>query len=166
MKKFVSIALFVGIAAMIFSSCGKYEDGPGISLASKKGRVANDWIMDKQLVDGVEQEKTGYEEYYIYSLEKDGTGTMKVEAHTATYGDVDVEVEASETKVEWEFDDKKEQIRMRTANADGEFEDWSDDSWATILRLTSKEMWSKSTYTYNDGTNDVTVETEMHMKSK
>ena len=35
-------ALVAGMI-MILSSCGKYEDGPGISLRSKVGRVAGDW---------------------------------------------------------------------------------------------------------------------------
>lgn len=169
MKNLVSIGLLIGVIALVFTSCGKYEEGPSISLASKKGRVANEWIVEKQIVDGEDEELSGYEQYYIYALEKDGTGKMKVEAHTATYGGVDVPVAASETNLEWEFDDSKEQLRTRMENEDGTFDDWDEDDWSTIIKLKSNEMWLQDEYeidTDGDGTDDKTIISEMHMKSK
>ena len=45
MKKFKNLTYFTlaGVTSMGISSCGKYEDGPGFSLLSKKARVAGDW---------------------------------------------------------------------------------------------------------------------------
>ena len=37
--------------ALVFSGC-KYEDGPGISLRSKRDRIANEWIVDQFIYDG------------------------------------------------------------------------------------------------------------------
>lgn len=168
MKKLAYLTFSLGVFALLFAACGKYEDGPTFSLASKKARVANEWVIEKNIADGVEQELTGYEQYYSYIFEKDGTGKFKVEAHTQTYNGVDVDVAASETAIEWRFDDKKEKIQMRMADSNGQFEDW-DDEWSTILRLTSSEFWLQDQYSYDsdgDGTDDVTVTSETHLKSK
>lgn len=48
--KFVSIAL---LGAVSLYSC-KYEDGPGISLRSKRDRVANEWRVVKMIYGGVD----------------------------------------------------------------------------------------------------------------
>ena len=58
MKKIVKIsiiALLVGCTAFTFSGCGKYEDGPSISLLTKKARVAGTWGVEKYMVNGVDQ---------------------------------------------------------------------------------------------------------------
>ena len=49
--RFVSI---IAASAIIYS-CGKYDDGPKLSLASKKGRFAGTWKVDKYLRDGVDK---------------------------------------------------------------------------------------------------------------
>lgn len=42
MKKIILLTLVVVFATTLtFIGCGKYEDGPSISLASKKARVVN-----------------------------------------------------------------------------------------------------------------------------
>lgn len=73
MKK---IALFSMVALFIaasFSSCGKYEEGPGISLLPKKSRLANEWKVDKYVyADGTtvtpDENNTS-----VMTIEKDGT---------------------------------------------------------------------------------------------
>jgi hypothetical protein len=45
MKSIIKISLvLVMAAATIFSSCGKYEDGPAISLKSKTARLCREWV--------------------------------------------------------------------------------------------------------------------------
>ncbi|MBN2681921.1 MAG: hypothetical protein JXR58_05400 [Bacteroidales bacterium] len=146
MRKLLSIALFIGVTAIIFSSCGKYEEGPGISLKSKAGRLAGTWEYEKMIVDGTEQDISFYSDITT-TLEKDGTGKM-------TWGSLEMELE-------WEFDDKKENFRARTKNSTtGEMDEWGD--WAKILRLTSDEFW----ITEEETVGGATVVTETHMKKK
>ncbi|HET7819657.1 MAG TPA: hypothetical protein VFL70_10155 [Bacteroidia bacterium] len=52
MKK-ISKIIFVAvlISSTLFTSCGKYEEGPKISFASKKGRLTRKWVLEK-FIDG------------------------------------------------------------------------------------------------------------------
>jgi len=47
MIKFLNIIISAAIFGLLFSSCGKYEDGPGISFRSKKARLVNTWRPDR-----------------------------------------------------------------------------------------------------------------------
>lgn len=133
--KNVLIIAFLGITLM-FSSCGKYEEGPSISLRSKKARVAGDWVFEKQIVNGVEVPLTGVSDLVI-TYEKDGKGKY-------TSGGVTVEFE-------WKFSDDNEKMLSKFPTET----EWDE---STILRLTNKEMWSKEV----DGSNT----TEYHLKAK
>jgi hypothetical protein len=44
-----------------------------------------------------------------------------------------------ERSFEWEFDEKKENIRERSQSTLGEWSDWS--SYNQILKLTDNELW-------------------------
>ena len=44
MKTIFKFSLAIAAAGIFLSSCGKYEDGPKLSLASKKGRLCREWI--------------------------------------------------------------------------------------------------------------------------
>ena len=48
MKK---IFAFLFISAVLFS-CGKYEEGPGISLLTKKNRITNVWSLASRTTNG------------------------------------------------------------------------------------------------------------------
>ena len=48
MKK---IFAFLFISAVLFS-CGKYEEGPGISLLTKKNRITNVWSLASRTING------------------------------------------------------------------------------------------------------------------
>ena len=55
MKKVTSIALMMVFAlSLSFIGCKKYQEGPAISLASKKGRVEGVWKVSKSFTDGTE----------------------------------------------------------------------------------------------------------------
>ena len=137
MKTLKLTTLLVGLALVFGTSCGKYEEGPGISFASKKSRVANTWAMEKYIVAGDEQDISGFADVTM-EFTKDGK-------YTITFGS-----NGSEKGV-WEFGDKKETFKTKK---DGD--DTFDES--TIVRLTSKEFWTKETE------NGVT--TEIHLKEK
>lgn len=53
MKAFAKIAAIALAGTMALSAC-KYEHGPGISLRSKRDRVANEWLIDNLTIDGTD----------------------------------------------------------------------------------------------------------------
>lgn len=108
------------IAALVLviniSSCGKYEDGPAISLRSKKGRLVGEWeVVDIQGVGNLDGD-------LILEFEKEGDFTL-----TYDYGSYSYNQEG-----EWSFEDNKETIEIELED---EREDWE------IKRLTNNELW-------------------------
>jgi len=133
MKRFAIIFTIVAATAMIFSSCGKYEEGPSFSLMTKKARVVGTWTVTEITVDGEIQDMEGV--VIKSTLEKDGTGTMSATWSGFTFT----------SDLEWEFDEAKENLRTRTKEVDEtEFGDWEDGE---ILRLTNSECWIKTVET-------------------
>jgi hypothetical protein len=116
--RFLAAALLLG-ATLITTSCGKYEDGPGFSLLTKKARLVGDWDRKSVTSGNFTIEDTDDE---ITTFEKDGT--IKVSEDGVSYSGT------------WEFIDKKEKLRV--SYTEGSFT-FSDDY--TIRRLTNKELW-------------------------
>lgn len=140
MKKTLKLSLALLGFAMIFgtTSCKKYEEGPSLSLRSKKARVANTWVFDKYIVDGTEADLAA-------------SGLDKVEAEYKKDGNY--HIKSNGTEVDhgtWEFGDKKETII--TTDEDG------DKDTATIIKLKNKELWTKDTW------GGVTYESRMKAK--
>lgn len=54
MKKFLLFALFA-LTLVPFNSCKKYEEGPALSLLSKKQRAANTWNIVKYYENGTDK---------------------------------------------------------------------------------------------------------------
>jgi hypothetical protein len=124
------IASFLGIA-LLFSACGKYEEGPKLSLMSKKARVAGEWKIDKVTVNGTEVTLDETTKSMVMTLEKDGTGKTKV-----TWGGLTVESE-----LEWKFNDDKTKLMSRGKDLNGNWDtEWSESE---IMQLKNKEMMLK-----------------------
>lgn len=115
-------ALVLGIGVVVVS-CGKYEDGPGISLRSKKARLAGEWKVSKYSYDGVDG--TSFFADYTYTVDKEGTWT-------ATFGSLT-------SKGTWELVDSKENLKTVT---DGSSD--TDGDTVVITMLKNKEMHVKS----------------------
>lgn len=129
----LGFAAIIAVSA-ILSSCGKYEDGPKISLASKKSRLVNTWKLVQETENGVVLNLSGYS--VVTDIKKDGSYTT-----TYTYG-----IFSGTDVGTWQFSSDKESLIM-TSNGS------STASTATILRLKSKELWTKQvngTDTYED----------------
>lgn len=117
MKKFLVLALLSVIAV----SCGKYEEGPGFSLISKKNRVTNTWVLSKVEVNG--QDETPQSSSYTLKM------TLKEdETLSANYTVLTIPFTTSGT---WAFNSDKSALILT---------DNSGTSTNTILRLTNKEM--------------------------
>jgi hypothetical protein len=130
MKRFAIIFTIVAATAMIFSSCGKYEEGPSFSLLSKTSRVVGTWTVTEVTVDGDVQDMEGL--VVKSTMEKDGTGSSSF-----TWSGITLT-----SDLEWEFDEAKENLRTRTKETgETEFGEWESSE---ILRLTNSECWVKT----------------------
>lgn len=123
----IRTSLVILITAMLFSGC-KYEDGPALSLRSKRQRAANTWLLDKAFENGVDKTDDYKKVFVDYKMEM-GKSLM----YTLTYRPFNVN-NYKETGT-WEFTDNKNGIRFKpTANQN------SGDTWK-ILRLKEHEAW-------------------------
>jgi hypothetical protein len=112
-------AICAAVLIFNFSSC-KYEDGPSISLRTKKGRLTGEWeatyIAGQKVTNG---------QSFILEFEKDGDVTVETTysyyGYTSTYS----------SKGEWEWEDNKKSLEI---TFDGDKEEWD------ITRLTNKEF--------------------------
>lgn len=136
------------IASAIVSSCGKYEEGPKISLASKKGRVANTWKIEAFLQDGVD--KTADYRLVVasesYDMKKDGAYTT-TQTYTLLGGGL-----TSTDNGTWELIDDNENLKMLSSQTGATADTMK------IIRLKSNEMWLRSV--------SGTPVSEMHLVTK
>ncbi len=125
--KAIRTLLLVSFAALMFvnTGCKKYEEGPMISLRSKKARVVNDWKVVKILKNGEEQDMDNLKLYYDFKDDNTGVVTHIV---STVVGDYTTTVD-----FKWEFNDDKTKIIFTFDNDDTED--------VTILKLYEKEMW-------------------------
>lgn len=104
-----------------------YEDGPAISLRSKKARLAGSWKVSKYTDHGVDL--TSFFSTYVITYDKDGVWN-------SSYGTL---TDAGT----WEFVDKKENLKtVVTGSSD------TDGDTVVITMLKNKELHFKS----KDGT--------------
>lgn len=123
MKKLTIILSIIVGATMLFSSCGKYEEGPAFSLATKTARLSGEWLLKEVTVNNVAQDMST-EGQISMTLKKDQTGSMSITFFGATLSE----------PIEWKFSDDKLNLMIKEVD---------DNEWniSEIIRLTSKELW-------------------------
>lgn len=124
MKKFrlATAAILIATAGLTVSSCGKYEEGPGFSLRTKKMRLTGDWdIKEYEDSDG--------------DIEADNSTDFVTFDKDGTYSYTSGSISQSGT---WDFSSDKEKIKVTYTIGNTSY---SDES--TILRLTNEELWTK-----------------------
>jgi hypothetical protein len=133
MKNFKNLTYLTlaGVTAIGVSSCGKYEDGPGFSLLSKKSRVVGDWE-----VKSIGADVFGSEYSVNLSFEKDGSLML---TNSYSYQGVS---ESYSYAGSWDFASDKEQLSLIVDGSVELFE---------IKRLTNNEMWLDDDITALDG---------------
>ena len=138
MKKFSTIALVSVFAlSLVITGCKKYQEGPGITVASKKGRVSAVWNVTESYSDGVldtcSTDCTASRAASTTEYSKDGK-----------YTDINVWVVAGTTVLTttttgtWEFSQDKMSILI---NDDSDSPDQGYVWSSYILKLKGKEMW-------------------------
>lgn len=119
------------VTILNFTSCKKYEDGPGFSLKSKKGRLTGDW----ELVKLENSNGDNYlEDFEIeFEFDKDGDFKLNYESSYYSYYYGSQYTYNGTDRGEWEFDNNKKELEVDLDGGGGwEFE---------IKRLTSDELW-------------------------
>jgi hypothetical protein len=122
MKRIVSVLFLISL----FAAC-KYEDGPNLSLRTKKQRAVNIWHLDKVLENGLdrtEDYKNAFVNYEI-SINKDNTYVLKYRPFNLS--------DYSESGT-WSFSGDK--VFINFSPKDGS----SVNPWK-MLRLTETETW-------------------------
>ena len=117
--KLLGVAAILGATILSTPSCGKYEEGPGISLLTKKSRLVGDWDLKETVYGSITTTDTSDD---ILTFEKDGT-VKATDGSTTISGT-------------WEFTSDKEKVRTTY-----EFFGTPVSADFTILRLKSKELW-------------------------
>jgi hypothetical protein len=126
MKKMINRSMFLLVGlAFVFASCGKYEGGPGLSLLTKKGRLAGTW--DISSFESANGDIITFEPNTLtMTFEKDGSYMESGTIVGFTFSD----------SGSWEFNSEKTAI---VSTIDGE----SPETTEPIYRLTSEELWFK-----------------------
>lgn len=147
MKSMTKIMMAIVALAFIAVSCGQYEDGPSISLASKEARVINIWSLDAEFENGAEQTLTPDDKDDYIEFKKDGKAVF---TWVTSSGNANFDVT-------WELsDDNEKLIYYMTYELLGTTQ--TDTTESTILRLKSNEMWLEQV--------DGSVTTEYHYITK
>ncbi|HEX8547064.1 MAG TPA: hypothetical protein VF691_08900 [Cytophagaceae bacterium] len=135
------IFLLLIVITSLFSACRKYDEGPAISVRSRKERIANNWKIDKAYSNG--NDVTQY--YTAYDLEFTKGGDAKLIANFNIGGTVF----SFDSKGTWSFEDNDEKLRL-------DLENNLADKTYNILKLEEKELWLKT----------VGGEDELHLKPR
>lgn len=123
----INTTLMLMLAGMfMLPSCKKYEDGPALSLRSKKARIANEWQIERVYEKG--SDVTNDFDEYTLDLTKDNSATL-----TYTYRNAGFTIQLS-TRGTWALVDDKENLRL-------DFDNNDSDGNFRILRLKEKELW-------------------------
>jgi len=125
MKKLRYLLTAVLLTGLLFTapSCGKYEDGPGFTLLTKKKRLIGDW----DLVSTTDSDGTMYADN-----SSDFISYKKDDVFNATYGNYTI-------IGSWEFGSGKETIKTTFQIP---FTEGQTTTIVTIRRLTNKELWT------------------------
>lgn len=107
---------------VLIASCGKYEDGPGLSLRSKTARVSNTWKVEQYLYNGADQTSTfhGLLPNYRETYDKDGNYSFSYDGNSGSG--------------RWEFQNDKLEIKRSGVSS-------QSSETLVILRLKEKEFW-------------------------
>ena len=123
-------AAVIGSGILGLESCKKYDDGPGFSLLSKKGRLTGEWdLTGGNVADDNDDRYNVWE--LIFEFQKDGDFEMRSSYSGTWYGPY-------ESKGEWSWVHNKERINIEWDDG-GSFE-------LHINRLTNKEFWCETGY--------------------
>lgn len=134
MKRIASVLFFAFVILISISSCRKYEEGPNVSLRTKKARITNNWKYESALVNGVEVSLDPYyakQKHYFY---RDGKYIQTI---------IDpITLEARNLQGNWTLYDKDKKIAITVKVPPANLDSTMDYN---ILKLFEKQMWLRTT---------------------
>ncbi len=130
-----SLIFFLILIACI-CSCKKYDDGPVLSLRTKKSRIVGNWTLKTQEQDGLSTQLLTIEKL---DINKDGTFKFTYKSAIS-----------NQEEGNWSFTSDKENIDFKFSCCTNRYK---------ILRLKNKELWLENTVFF---TNTNSIVTEYH----
>jgi hypothetical protein len=124
MKLFAPLLLFALIFS--FSSCSKYEDGPSLSLRTKKKRLCQQWYADELITGNT-----------VIKLDPSGNFIDIYKNGEYSFSNAGWYYSGSGS---WEFSDDKEKFYVHLAQQNG-IQYLVTTYEYTILKLTNKKLW-------------------------
>jgi|SRR6218665_894718 len=140
--------IFIAAIFILTAGCKKYEDGPLLSLYTKKHRVMGTWDVEYFSINGYDS-TTYLKSKPFYGMYNFGKGETFYSIHPFLYSSNNV---GFTENGQWLFTDNKENIQIaftdHSTKSETHLGAYRDHNviWK-ITRLTEKEMWLKNNYT-------------------
>jgi len=129
MRRLIAVLLVVILSVATFESCGRYENGPEISLRSAKSRIVGEWHLADLLVND-KREQT------LFDMESSSELTFNDDG-TYLYNKLQSVKFPQELVGEWSFgEDKTELLLIQRDSINGDSE-----RMYKITRLSKDELW-------------------------
>ncbi len=126
--------LFLAAGLFLLASCGKFEEGPGFTLRSKKARLSGDWKLKEITVNGsttYNGEPLMSDQYVLkFSFEKDGKYNFS-EIITDDANSVYTDTETGT----WDW--KEDSLMLKSST--------NSEDVIHVSRLTNSEFWIDET---------------------
>ncbi|MEI6348567.1 MAG: lipocalin family protein [Bacteroidota bacterium] len=119
MKKLPILLIFALLGTFFFSGCGKYDEGPSISLRSRTSRISGEWKPTKELVNSDPQT---FDANSRVKIDKGGTVTFINGSYSATGT--------------WAFTSNDEKVTFTST-----YGGFSSSTEYTIKRLSNSELF-------------------------
>lgn len=116
----------MALSIVLFTAC-QYEEGPSLSLISKKSRAVNTWVINQVFENGVDKTDDYKRVYVDYKIE-----IKKDDSYLLTYRPANLT--NYQENGAWKFSDDKAKI-IFTPKGTSQQNEW------TILRLKNSECW-------------------------
>jgi len=136
--KITVISLLTVSSGLLTTSCKKYDEGPAISLRSKKARIVNKWKAEKVTENG--KDETSDYQGVTWEFKDDNKFYFNFSGGLAITG-------------KWEFNNDKSKIILT-------FDITNEKTELEILRLKEKSMWLKEN---SNDANGKPETTEFHL---
>jgi hypothetical protein len=130
MKNILSLIAVLLVVSFFVTSCRKYEEGPNVSLRSKKARVTNNWRIESAELNGTEVSLDplwAKQKHYMY---KDGKYIINIINP--------ITLEARNLQGNWVLYDHDTKIALTTKNFSGNIDSTNEFN---ILKLYNKQLW-------------------------
>ncbi len=138
MKKLRILSMALLAVTFVLGSCSKYEEGPALSLRTKKARLTGQWKIEKYVdADGEESEPNQLDANIVTEFTEDNSVFVYLDGDEVGDGT-------------WEFTDSKEGVIMDVSI----FGLPSEAENSRIIKLRNDEVWMTQEEDYNESSNN------------